>query len=251
MLKYAETVLAIIASALTVLFPKPSVAQDLDQDGLDDAFEDSLLEKLRPFFAFVGNETFRPTDVKIYIQNSNLLKSGDQNQSLLIDVNTLRASPDGVLTANLKGKNFCSNTLPGPGSTQTCVSNLFVNRRQTDYRIIPSPIRPVRRRTIRRGTGKNGPKSLSRRISDFLATSSRCICKIHCLTVTRAGRLFRNLNQRHFLSRSSIGSASATTVMMSLLTSAIMKAIGPRCSCCSSRFREMAVGHQAQQSCPS
>ena len=129
-----------LALAITVtlaFFTKHAMAQDLDQDGLDDAFEDSLLEKFRPFFAFAGNETFRPTDVRFYIQNSNLLKSGDENQSPLIDVDTLRASPDAVLTANLKGKNFCSDTLPGPGSTQTCVSSLFLNRRQTDYRINP------------------------------------------------------------------------------------------------------------------
>lgn len=112
-------------------------AQDTDLDGISDAEEHELLERYRPFFLFAGGENFRPADVKFYLDNSDLLKAGDESLSPLIDNAQLRNSPNLVLTANLEGKQFCSETGPGAGAVHTCVSNLFLNRRQTDYRINP------------------------------------------------------------------------------------------------------------------
>ncbi len=112
-------------------------AADTDQDGLDDGLEQKLLERYRPFFAFAENETFRPTDVQFYLQNSELLASGDEDSSPIIPNSVLKASPAAALGANQEGDAYCSNTGPGSGPQHTCVSDLTLNRRQTNYRINP------------------------------------------------------------------------------------------------------------------
>jgi hypothetical protein len=114
-----------------------ALAQDTDKDGISDVVEHQLLERYRPFFLFAHGEDFNPQDVQFYIKSSNLLKAGDESLSPLITNAQLQSSPDLVLTANIDGKQFCSDTGPGAGAVHTCVSNLFLNRRQTDYRINP------------------------------------------------------------------------------------------------------------------
>jgi hypothetical protein len=75
--------------------------------------------------------------VKFYINSSDLLRKGDEGSTPLIGNDQLAVSPNLVLTANLSGNQYCSDTGPGSGAVHTCVSNLFLNRRQTDYRINP------------------------------------------------------------------------------------------------------------------
>lgn len=81
--------------------PMPVV--DVDQDGIDDNLEHQLLERFRPFYMFSndgGNENFRPADALWYIRQSELLGSGDENNSPIIPRNQLANSPNSILFGN-------------------------------------------------------------------------------------------------------------------------------------------------------
>src|SRR5580704_11485495 len=91
-------------------------SQDLDADGIPDLTEHQLLERYRPFFLFAHGEDFNPTDVKFYINSSDLLRKGDEGSTPLIGNDQLAVSPNLVLTANLTGNQYCSDTGPGSGA---------------------------------------------------------------------------------------------------------------------------------------
>lgn len=134
----AQPFLQIVAAAI-MLTPVAALGQpvDADRDGIPDGVEHQLLERYRPYFAFAKDEDYRPADVAFYIRSAKLLKKGDESSPAVIDNPQLAASPNLVLTANVEGSDYCSDTGPGTGPQHTCISNLFLNRRQTNYRINP------------------------------------------------------------------------------------------------------------------
>jgi hypothetical protein len=135
----ARPIILVLTTVATLFAPLAATAQsvDVDHDGIPDQVEHQLLDRYRPFFAFAKNEDYRPADVAFYIRGAKLLKSGDEGSPTVIDNPQLVASPNLVLAANVVGNDFCSDTGPGAGLQHTCVSNLFLNRRQTNYRINP------------------------------------------------------------------------------------------------------------------
>ncbi len=67
--------------------PQPPVIVDNDQDGIDDNLEHQLLERFRPFYLFSndgGDENFRPVDALWYLNQSELLTSGDEDEKPII-----------------------------------------------------------------------------------------------------------------------------------------------------------------------
>jgi hypothetical protein len=67
--------------------PQPPVIVDEDKDGIEDNIEHQLLERFRPFYMFSndgGEENFRPTDALWYLNQSELLTSGDEDDKPII-----------------------------------------------------------------------------------------------------------------------------------------------------------------------
>ncbi|MFD2935487.1 hypothetical protein [Spirosoma flavum] len=81
--------------------PAPAIV-DRDQDGIDDNLEHQLLDRFRPFFLFSndgGDENFRPADALWYLNQSVLITSGDEDDSLIVTRDKLAA---GILAVNGK-----------------------------------------------------------------------------------------------------------------------------------------------------
>ena len=60
---------------------------DKDEDGMEDDLEHQLLERFRPFYMFSddgGEDNFRPVDALWYLNHSELLTSGNEDDSPLI-----------------------------------------------------------------------------------------------------------------------------------------------------------------------
>lgn len=98
---------------------------DADMDGLDDAIENQLLRRFRPYFLFStdgGQEPVRPMHARDYIQLSELLWDGEQEYSIygVIPRSSLSQRPLELLTANRAGAHW------GP-------SSVLENARKTRY----------------------------------------------------------------------------------------------------------------------
>lgn len=62
-----------------------AIVGDADEDGLDDALEDELLDQYAPEIKFDSDEFVRPADVYWYLRNCDLLVSGDEDSRKIID----------------------------------------------------------------------------------------------------------------------------------------------------------------------
>jgi hypothetical protein len=64
---------------------EPAIVGDWDEDGLDDALEDELLDQYAPEIKFDSDEFVRPADVYWYLRNCDLLVDGEQDSRKIID----------------------------------------------------------------------------------------------------------------------------------------------------------------------
>ncbi len=84
----------------------PSIV-DNDHDGMDDNLEHTLLEKYRPYYLFSKNgndqDDYRPMDIRTYLTLSELLTSGNEDNSPVIGNNILMNNPYAILNANFPG----------------------------------------------------------------------------------------------------------------------------------------------------
>lgn len=64
---------------------EPAIVGDADEDSLDDALEDELLDQYAPEIKFDSNEFVRPADVYWYLRNCDLLVDGEQDSRKIID----------------------------------------------------------------------------------------------------------------------------------------------------------------------
>jgi hypothetical protein len=83
-----------------------AVFSDLDSDGIGDYIENALLAKYSPYYLFSEDwaaggiffgELYNPTDVYWYLQQSELLPSGDENDTAIIDNAVLSSKPEALL----------------------------------------------------------------------------------------------------------------------------------------------------------
>ncbi len=74
---------------------------DVDKDGIDDRTEHALIERFRPYYRFSLNkgsqDEYRPTDISWYLQRSELLSTGNENDSPLFSNAELTKHPELVL----------------------------------------------------------------------------------------------------------------------------------------------------------
>jgi len=100
---------------------KEVVTVDNDFDGMDDNIEHYYLEKYRPYYRFSihhgQTEQYRPTDINWFLERSELLESGDEDDSPLFDVNQIRQNPEIILA--------------------TGSSNITVTKNRTDFYVNP------------------------------------------------------------------------------------------------------------------
>jgi len=64
---------------------EPAIVGDADEDGLDDALEDELLDQYAPEIKFDSDEFVRPADVYWYLRNCDLLVDGDEDSRKILD----------------------------------------------------------------------------------------------------------------------------------------------------------------------
>lgn len=105
-----------------------AVDYDKDEDGIPDYVENRLLEKFRPYYKFSmsgplnipanSTDEYRPTDALWYIQQSELLKSSNENDDPTISNSTLAGEPRKIILAD--------------GST-----DITVHKKSTGYYINP------------------------------------------------------------------------------------------------------------------
>lgn len=115
---------------------------DGDGDGIRDTVEAYLLERFRPYYKFskeyVGDdltdEHYNPTDVWWYIQQSELLYSGDEDSRTIISNDVLTADPFAILSATEPIDRFCSQDLDG---IWHCSSDITLNKAKTLYHLNP------------------------------------------------------------------------------------------------------------------
>lgn len=104
---------------------------DNDSDGIDDAKEQQLLEKFRPYYKFSrhnGNEeAYRPADALWYIRNSEVLSTQNEGASAIRNNAMLANRPDAVI--------FGDNS--PDGATPYGASDLEKNPVSTSYYINP------------------------------------------------------------------------------------------------------------------
>jgi hypothetical protein len=112
---------------ITVVGP----AIDSDGDGIEDRVEDVLLERFRPYFKFSKqnghDDDNRPTDVLWYLERSELLTTGDEDASPVIDNSVFRNRPAAVV---FKEGNSSWFTTYGP-------SDLTAHGVRSEYRVNP------------------------------------------------------------------------------------------------------------------
>ena len=95
------------ALALVSCLGGTALAADVDQDGIDDAVERSLLARFTPQLRFTTGEQYRPMDARQYIQWSELQSDGEKGKGVLIRNSMLLSSPGAVLSDdNNITKNF-------------------------------------------------------------------------------------------------------------------------------------------------
>jgi hypothetical protein len=96
---------------------------DTDQDGIPDHVEDQLLARFRPYYKFSkdgDDEHLNPTDALWYIAQCNLKLGEDEGSTPILSNDALASDPTIILLASNNG-----------------VSNISLNKAQTDYRLDP------------------------------------------------------------------------------------------------------------------
>jgi hypothetical protein len=104
--------------------PPPCTTQDIDCDGIPDAVEQTLLETYRPYLRFSidhgSGETFRPTDVGLYLNTSDIHSSESQDNDTILSRQALMQNPLLLLFISKDGQ--FSNIETCPAKT-----NFYVN----------------------------------------------------------------------------------------------------------------------------
>lgn len=76
---------------------EPAIVGDADEDGIDDALEDELLDQYAPEIKFDSDEFVRPADVYWYLRNCDLLVSGDEDSRKILDRKQVPYHPEWFL----------------------------------------------------------------------------------------------------------------------------------------------------------
>jgi hypothetical protein len=109
----------------------PCTASDADCDGIPDLLERSLLETYRPYLRFSidhGNgETFRPADIRFYLNTSDVHSSESQDSNTVISKQALGANPSLLLSISKNGQ--LSNVINYPQR-----ANFYINTNNNDGR---------------------------------------------------------------------------------------------------------------------
>jgi hypothetical protein len=112
------------ASPVSVTAAAFVVFIDRDNDAIDDAVEQQLLSRFRPYLFFSndgGDEKYAPADIALYLSRSEVLTSGDEGSDPLITQETLAANPETII--NL----YC----------QFGSANFTINAQPTNYHVNP------------------------------------------------------------------------------------------------------------------
>jgi hypothetical protein len=109
---------------------------DNDKDDISDQLEKQLLNRFRPCFLFSQNgdskpEDYRPADVRWYIARSELLASGDEDSSPVIDNDHLVQNPETILAL------MYSSGPPWNPVPLYSLTNILENTVKTKYYINP------------------------------------------------------------------------------------------------------------------
>lgn len=70
---------------------------DADEDGLDDALEDQLLDQYAPYIRFDSNEWVRPSDVYYYLRNAYMTVDRGENDGDILDCTRVPFYPEWFL----------------------------------------------------------------------------------------------------------------------------------------------------------
>lgn len=74
--------------------------EDNDWDGLDDALEDRLLARYRPFYRFSAGESYRPTDPLWHIRHSELQLDDDEFAPAIVSNHDLAINPNSIFVSS-------------------------------------------------------------------------------------------------------------------------------------------------------
>jgi uncharacterized Zn-finger protein len=97
---------------------------DFDLDGLDDALEDGLLARYRPFYRFSAGEGYRPTDPVWYVRHSELQQDGEQSAPAIVSNSALAADTNAIFVTTSDG---------GPSRFGACMAPYWLDP-DDDYR---------------------------------------------------------------------------------------------------------------------
>lgn len=91
-------------------------AQDADCDGIPDRTERRLLEIYRPYYSFSrdngDNETFRPTDVRVYLRSAEIDGTGNEGEKVLLSNSNLVRDLNQLINLQVNGDHSSLKSTP-------------------------------------------------------------------------------------------------------------------------------------------